>query len=440
MDYRNKIAVTIQVTGDCNLACTYCYQHNKKHQVIDVNVAKTFIDKLISNDQDFFQGYIDTSDKAINLEFTGGEGFLYYPLVIELIDYFKESCRRHNRMKFYCFSSFNVGTNGTIFNDEIVDLLKRHPNKISVSLTVDGCKELHDSCRVFKNSNLPSYDIVVKNLEKFRQYTPINATKLTLAPENLSYLSSSMKNMFENLKYKEVHANCVFEDVWQDKKYPPMLYNEMIKVADYLLDNFDKENQPRVSLFNENFFKKERNFDSAWCGGNGKMIFLQYDGQIYNCTRYSITSVGEDKHLPIGNIKEGVCNHDLIAKMKKVTRGTMNPEKCKKCPIAAGCADCLAYCYEVNGDWKKLTSLCEMHKARSLGNVYFWNKYYMKYNIPKVFLMHLPKEEALQIISEEEYQYLLSISNERYIESLKQGGVSDEQIERICKEEFEEYN
>ena len=125
MDSNNKISVTIQVTGDCNLACTYCYQHNKKHQKINVQMAKDFIDRLVTNDQDFFQGYIDTSDRAISLEFTGGEGFLYYPIVIELIDYFKESCKKHNRMPFYCHSSFNVGTNGTIFNDDIVALLKR---------------------------------------------------------------------------------------------------------------------------------------------------------------------------------------------------------------------------------------------------------------------------------------------------------------------------
>ena len=47
-----------------------------------------------------------------------------------------------------------------------------------------------------------------------------------------------------------------------------------------------------------------------------------------------------------------------------------------------------------------------MHKARSLANVYFWNKYYIKNNIDKVFTMHCPKEWALDIISEQEYNML----------------------------------
>ena len=44
-----------------------------------------------------------------------------------------------------------------------------------------------------------------------------------------------------------------------------------------------------------------------------------------------------------------------------------------------------------------------MHKARSLANVYYWNKYYKKNNIDKHFKMHLPKNEALKFISEDEY-------------------------------------
>ena len=92
----------------------------------------------------------------------------------------------------------------------------------------------------------------------------------------------------------------------------------------------------------------------------------------------------------------------------------MYNNECKNCPIAKGCADCVAYCYEVLGDFKKLTTLCDMHKARSLANVYFWNKYFIKYNIPQVFLLHLPVQEALKYVSKKELNLLLNLSNNRY--------------------------
>ena len=57
-----------------------------------------------------------------------------------------------------------------------------------------------------------------------------------------------------------------------------------------------------------------------------------------------------------------------------------------------------------------------MHKARSLANVYFWNKWYGKTGTPGKFRMHCPKEWALPIIGEAEYEFLLKIS----------GGIEDE--------------
>ena len=52
-----------------------------------------------------------------------------------------------------------------------------------------------------------------------------------------------------------------------------------------------------------------------------------------------------------------------------------------------------------------------MHKAEALANVYYWNKLYKYLNIDKTFEMYCPKEWALEIISENEYNYLLSLIN-----------------------------
>ena len=50
-----------------------------------------------------------------------------------------------------------------------------------------------------------------------------------------------------------------------------------------------------------------------------------------------------------------------------------------------------------------------MHRARSLANVYYWNKVYEKNNETKVFNLYLEKEHALQLISEEEYNMLYEL-------------------------------
>lgn len=58
----------------------------------------------------------------------------------------------------------------------------------------------------------------------------------------------------------------------------------------------------------------------------------------------------------------------------------------------------------------RATFICEMHKARSLANVYFWNTYYKKHGMDKMFEMHCPKEWAVLIIGSEEYEMLKILS------------------------------
>ena len=74
-------SVTFQVTDDCNLKCTYCYQINKGKRKMSLETAKKFVDFLLSTDES--NHYINpTISPFIILEFIGGEPFLE----IELID------------------------------------------------------------------------------------------------------------------------------------------------------------------------------------------------------------------------------------------------------------------------------------------------------------------------------------------------------------------
>ena len=51
-----------------------------------------------------------------------------------------------------------------------------------------------------------------------------------------------------------------------------------------------------------------------------------------------------------------------------------------------------------------------MHKARALANSYYWNKFYRKYDMNKRKELTIPKEWALEIISEEEFNMLLDLA------------------------------
>lgn len=77
--------------------------------------------------------------------------------------------------------------------------------------------------------------------------------------------------------------------------------------------------------------------------------------------------------------------------------------------IANGCIvhNCTAWNYQLFGTPdKRCTRICPMHKARCLFNIYFWNKYYLKNNLPKCMDINIPEEWALDIISQEEFDML----------------------------------
>ena len=58
---------------------------------------------------------------------------------------------------------------------------------------------------------------------------------MTLSPNNIDYTFPALINLWEN-GYNYIHANCVYEKGWTIE-HARVLYNELKKVADYLLNN-----------------------------------------------------------------------------------------------------------------------------------------------------------------------------------------------------------
>ena len=110
------------------------------------------------------------------------------------------------------------------------------------------------------------------------------------------------------------------------------------------------------------------------------MISVDWKGDIYPCIRYMESSLGNTvEPIIIGNVKDGIMTtakcQACIKQLKSVNRINQSSEECLNCPIADGCAWCQAYNYQDSGTFfHRATYICCMHKARSLANVYFWNK------------------------------------------------------------------
>lgn len=405
--------ITFQVTDRCTMACEYCYQINKGTRRMSFETAKKAVDLILSGEKGFKE-YLGVL-KGVVLDFIGGEPLLEVELIDKIIDYFRTRCIETNNIKLLNRFRVSISSNGTLWQDtKVQEFLKKHKNHLSFGVSIDGNKELHDSCRVFSDGS-PTYDIAIGAVNYWRSLGMTMSSKITISPKNVVFLYDALKNMVE-LDYSEINANCVFEPGWE-LEHATTLYNELKKFADYIIDN-NLENKISFSMFDyDKYTEMSKDEDSNWCGGDGQMLAIDPDGKLYPCVRYMESSLGTQiKPIIIGNIYDGIgtkdCDKQCLNCLKGITRSSQSTIECLNCPIANGCAWCSALNYQLFGTLNhRATYICDMHRAQSLANCYFINKLNRSRNDNYRLTIKCPKDKAIRIIGEDEYKYLENISN-----------------------------
>ncbi len=146
--YNTKFfSITYLMTNMCNFRCTYCFE---------TNAYKSQKEKILINPNDFVNicKYIVNREhiKYLDINFFGGEPLLKYEDILFIVSQIKDIDVK---------SSFNIVTNGYLLDSEKVREMKECGID-SLQITIDGCKENHDACRVLANGG-PTYDIILHN-------------------------------------------------------------------------------------------------------------------------------------------------------------------------------------------------------------------------------------------------------------------------------------
>lgn len=402
--------ITFQVTEGCNMACTYCYQHNKKPNTMTFEIAKQFIDDLLDNNEKINTYYDSSKMIGVVFEFIGGEPWLAADLVNKISDYIITELfrRKHRLMIRFCFS---ICSNGLLQElPEVQNYLRKHKMHLGYNVSIDGSKKLHDTCRL-DLAGKGTYDRAIKSALQWKDEIRGNPTsKMTVSPFNVPYIFESLVDMMDK-GYYHINFNCVMEEGWK-KEHATELYWQLHRLVDYmkehnLLDKYD------FSMFDKQKGIPAKNLsdsDNNPCGGTGNMIAIDWKGDIYPCLRYMENSVPPEVREPykIGTVFDGINvlpeHKKKISYLRTITRSSQSSEECLNCPISSRCPSCNGYNYEYNGDpGKRTTFVCDITKAESLANYYYWK---VKGDPVK---MYCPKEWAIDIIGEEEYNNLINM-------------------------------
>ena len=85
--------ITLQVTSDCNLRCSYCYEHHKSNNKMSQETAYKIADYLINSWEKNEPGsFINKHTRFLSIMFIGGEPLLEADLIDKFCEYFLCQC------------------------------------------------------------------------------------------------------------------------------------------------------------------------------------------------------------------------------------------------------------------------------------------------------------------------------------------------------------
>ena len=197
-------SVTFQVTDDCCMACTYCYQHHKQHNVMSFETAKEIIDFLLDENNTYIN---PTNSPGIIIDFIGGEPLMAIDLIQQIADYFTKRLIELNHPWLFKHR-FSMCSNGLLyFEPAVQEFISKYNHRLSFSISIDGDKQLHDSCRV-DLEGAGTYDRAMAAVEHYTStYKQKIGSKMTIAPGNVAFVARAVKDLFAH-GYDYIHLNC----------------------------------------------------------------------------------------------------------------------------------------------------------------------------------------------------------------------------------------
>ena len=197
--------ITINVTEDCNLRCSYCYETCKTKRSVSISDCKKFINRIL--DEDFPKTSLtDLLNSSVVFDFIGGDALMRVDLLEEIFRFIttKMALLEDRFPRGYMF---NITSNGTLFeNPNVRSFCEKWKSVLSIGVSIDGCPAIHDLNRVYP-SGKGSMESILKSWSWYQKTFPSNAdsTKSTCNKDSIPYLYESLKFMHEKLGLNHIY-------------------------------------------------------------------------------------------------------------------------------------------------------------------------------------------------------------------------------------------
>lgn len=305
----HSLGLTIAPTSDCNFRCIYCYEKNSIRQKDMTPQVEDAIVNFVEEQSD--------SIKSMTIAWYGGEPLMRFDIIERLSERIISICEKKN---IQYFSS--IVTNGYLLTPEILKKFDDY-NIISMQITIDGRKEIHDKRR-FLADGCGSFDKIFNNLKEYKELLPqvdlrINVDKNNRNDVNYIYDLLKKENLLDKVTPYLGHVkdsnNC-----YKDEK--------CVNNKDFSELTYDFQEYTNRNL--KTFYPL---LVTNCCGTDSLNSFvIDSDGELYKCW----DEIGI-KSFSVGNILD-----NLTINMRNINYLTLDPtlhprcSKCKFLPICMG--------------------------------------------------------------------------------------------------------
>lgn len=322
--------LTLNVSNTCNMACKYCYANGGTYytsgKLMNKNTALNAINFVSRN-----------FSRIEHVNFFGGEPTMNQSIIELICEYF---IYLHSRGILSYLPHFGLTTNGYAISAHMFEILQRCDFSVSVSL--DGPKEIHDRLRVSSNGS-PTYDAIEKNIKKLIDMGIVPEFECTYTGEHWQRgidLVALMDFFYDNFQCHTLHCPLVIANPNSPWFIPlgtaTKLYADAIR---YSIRNLAREVPNSISVATR-FLNSLTAKTPIWqyCPAGKSSLTINADGNIYACfmlmrgTGYCLGNVNGEDH--------GFGRPDSIGVLLEDANKWQNPACCD-CWAQSLCFGCL---------------------------------------------------------------------------------------------------
>ncbi len=313
ISYSNRrLGIVVAPTIGCNFDCSYCFEPGKRAYLM----TKKIIDELIL----FIKRHKEA--EFLDLTWYGGEPLLAFRKIKTIMQRIRDEVP-------ITLGNHDIITNGYYFTHEVVAFFKEFPLN-TIQITFDGGRERHNNIRKQKKTNEPTYDHIIKNIDRIVEELPDTQVHIRINIEK-----SNINDFIEGKAF--------FEKRWKDKNliiYPGILRfdnEDGTAIACSAMNKWESANflyeLNEKGIYQSDIYPKIR-LAKTCCATRVSSYIIGPRGEIYKCWN----DVSDEKKI-IGYInQEKLTNPELLYRYMVRTKWYMN-SKCKECfflPICNG--------------------------------------------------------------------------------------------------------